>query len=262
MAMAPASQTMASVKSSVNYVPGEWEVRQRLAACYHLVDFFGWNDSIFNHISVRVPGPDRHFLINPFGLNYFEVTASNLVKVDLEGHAVGAHDVNYAGFLIHSAIHEAREDAHCIIHAHTVAGQAIACKKEGLSHDTFTGALLYGKVAYHDFEGVTLRPDEKPRMVENMGNKRIMILRNHGVLVAGATIENAFFGLWGFMDACEVQVARDGVAGPNIPLSEDIKQLSASVDFDQGGNNAKLFFDAAVRRMKATDLRRYADANS
>ena len=244
------------------YVPGEWELRQRLAECYHLVDFYGWNETIFNHISVRVPGPDRHFLINPFGLNYFEVTASNLVKVDLEGNAIGQNDINYAGFLIHSAIHEHRDDAHCVIHVHTAVGQAITCKKEGLSHDTFSGALLFSKVAYHDFEGVVLNPDEKARIVRDMGDKRVLLLRNHGALVAGKTVESAFFGLWVLMDACEVQAVRDGIAGPNIELSIGLKEHSAAIDQDQGGTLAVKFFDAAVRRMNATNLRRYSDINA
>jgi len=254
--------TKSSPTVSATYVPGEWELRQRLALCYHLVEFYGWNDTIFNHISVRVPGPDRHFLINPFGLNYFEITAANLVKVDLNGNAVGNAEINYAGFLIHSAIHENREDAHCVIHVHTVAGQAVACKKDGLSHDTFTGALLYGKVAYHDFEGVVLNADEKARIVQDMGDKRVLILRNHGFLVASETIESAFFGLWGLMDACEVQAVRDRIAGPNVELSVALKEHSAAIDQDQGGKLAGKFFDAAVRRMHATNFRRFADINA
>jgi len=260
--MTATNSVISSSTISATYAPGEWELRQRLALCYHLVDFYGWNDTIFNHISVRVPGPERHFLINPFGLNYFEVTASNLVKVDINGDAVGRADINYAGFIIHSAIHEHRDDAHCVIHVHTAVGQAVTCKKDGLSHDTFSGALLFSKVAYHDFEGVVLNPDEKERIVRDMGDKRVLLLRNHGALVAGDTIESAFFGLWVLMDACEVQAIRDRIAGPNIQLSSALKEHSSAIDLDQGGTLAVRFFDAAVRRMHATNLRQYADINA
>jgi len=131
----------------------EWRLRIELAAAYRVFDWYGWNETIFNHITVRVPGPERHFLINPFGLWYDEVTASNLVKVDLQGNPVAPSEypINRAGFIIHSAVHAARDDAHCIMHTHTTTGMAIACRRQGLQHDDFYGAMLIGRVAYHDF---------------------------------------------------------------------------------------------------------------
>src|SRR5262245_7240077 len=159
----------------------EWEARVQLAACYRIFDMLGWTEMIFNHITLRVPGPQRHFLINPFGLWYREVTASNLVKIDIDGNVIGESDwpVNRAGFVIHSAIHAAREDAHCIMHTHTTAGSAIACLRDGLLFDNFYAAMLHGNVAYHDFEGVTTRDDEMPRLVRSLGQKNCLVLRNH-----------------------------------------------------------------------------------
>ena len=164
----------------------EWELRLELAACYRAFDWMGWSELIYNHITARVPGPARHYLINPYGLWYSEVTASNLVKVNLAGEAVDGskYPVNRAGFIIHSAIHGAREDAHCVIHTHSTAGSAVACKKEGLRFDNFYSAVLYGEVAYHEFEGVTTDPAEQPRLVASLGKKAVLILRNHGLLVA------------------------------------------------------------------------------
>jgi ribulose-5-phosphate 4-epimerase/fuculose-1-phosphate aldolase len=241
---------------------GEWDVRQRLASCYHLFDFHGWNDTIFNHISVRVPGPDRHFLINPFGLNYGEVTASNLVKVDLQGNAVGGHNVNYAGFLIHSAIHEAREDMHCVIHMHTLATSAVAGKADGLSHDSFTGSMLYDKVAYHDFEGLVLRPDERERIVAHMGDKAILIMRNHGALTAGHTLEEAYVRMANLQNACEIQCAADAIAGPPQKLAPDVLARQDLGSVGGGASLARVIFDAAIRRMEMARSGRYADFRS
>ncbi|HVC10832.1 MAG TPA: class II aldolase/adducin family protein, partial [Burkholderiales bacterium] len=164
----------------------EWQARLELAACYRAFDWLGWTELIYNHITARVPGPERHYLINPYGLWYNEVTATNLVKVNLAGEAVDGsrYPVNRAGFVIHSAVHAAREDAHCIIHTHTTAGSAVASKKDGLRYDNFYGATLYGQVAYHDFEGVTTDLAEQPRLVASLGAKPVLILRNHGLLVA------------------------------------------------------------------------------
>lgn len=258
-----ASKAILDVSSTtdLDYEAGEWEVRKTLAACYHLFDYLGWNDSIFNHISVRVPGTDR-FLLNPFGLNYVEVTASNLVKVDLEGRAVGHHNVNYAGFLIHSAIHGARADAHCVMHTHSVAISAVAGKKEGLRHDSFNGALLYGQVAYHEFEGITLQPDEQQRLIESIGDKPIMILRNHGSLVTGRSIEQAFLSMFGLQTACEVQCAVDACAGESIRLPASVLQTDRTSGLDDNGTVARLFFDAAVRRMELARSGNYPDFRS
>ncbi len=230
----------------------EWRLRQELADCYQLFAHLGWTEAIFNHITVRVPGPERHYLINPFGLTYDEVTPENLVKIDLAGRPVGPtpYMVNPAGFIIHSAIHAAREDAHCIIHVHTTAGVAVACKERGLSHDNFYGAQFDGRVAYHDFEGISVHADEQPRLVRSLGDKDVLILRNHGLLVVGPDIPNAFRWLWTLQRACEVQCQSAAIAGADIPLSDEVRRASTKDAREfAAGKTARLMFDAMVRRM-------------
>ncbi|MBL8835096.1 MAG: class II aldolase/adducin family protein [Alphaproteobacteria bacterium] len=235
----------------------EWRLRLDLAACYRIFDHLGWAEMIFNHITVRVPGPERHFLINPFGLTYREVTASNLVKIDRQGRPVGPahHPVNPAGFIIHAAIHGAREDAHCVMHTHTTAGMAVACKERGLSHDNFYGAQLWGRVAYHDFEGITVHADEQPRLLAAIGAKDVVILRHHGLLVLGPSIERAFIDLWTLQRACDVQCGADALAGATAPLPQAVIEKTARdcAVFDSVGNTARLVFDAMVRRVAAID---------
>ena len=187
----------------------EWQARVQLAACYRIFDQLGWTEMIFNHITLRVPGPQRVFLINPFGLRYDEVTASNLVAVDIDGRPVRptGHAVNRAGFVTHSAIHGHLEHAHCVMHTHTTTGMAVACLEQGLSHDSFYGAQLHGRVAYHEFEGITVNPDERSRMLASIGDKPCVILRNHGLLSWGRDIAEAFLWLWTLQRACDVQIA-------------------------------------------------------
>jgi ribulose-5-phosphate 4-epimerase/fuculose-1-phosphate aldolase len=199
----------------------EWQARVELAACYRVFDLLGWTEMIFNHITLRVPGPQRVFLINPFGLMYHEVTASNLVAVDIDGRPVRPteHAVNRAGFVTHSAIHGHVDAAHCVMHTHTTTGMAVACLEQGLSHDSFYGAQLQGQVAYHEFEGVTVNPDERSRMLASIGDKRCVILRNHGLLSWGHDIAEAFMWLWTLQRACDVQVAALG-AGPMHAVGE------------------------------------------
>ena len=202
----------------------ETELRKQLAACYRIFDYMGWSEMIYNHITVKIPGDDEHFLINPYGLHYTEVKASNLVKVDIEGNKVddSPYAVNPAGLVIHTAIHAARPDIHCIAHTHTTEGMAIACSKEGLRTDNFYSALLNNRVAYHDFEGITVMDDEKPRLVKSLGDKNILILRNHGLLVGGRSIAEAFQTMWGLQRACEVQMAIDSTDKPPIPISDEV----------------------------------------
>ena len=232
--------------------PEEWEVRLELAALYRAFDWLGWTESIFNHITARVPGPDRHYLINPFGLNYNEVTATNLVKVNLAGETMDGskYPVNKAGFVIHSAIHAAREDAHCVIHTHTTAGSAVACKQDGLRFDNFYSALLYGQVAYHDFEGVTTDLSEQPRLVRSLGDKAILILRNHGLLVACPSISQAYLTYWALQRACEIQAATDAMHGENLPVRRDVLEGSAARNEAvlSGPRPAGPPFDALLRR--------------
>jgi ribulose-5-phosphate 4-epimerase/fuculose-1-phosphate aldolase len=232
--------------------PEEWARRLELAACYRAFDWLGWTELIYNHITARVPGPERHYLINPYGLWYSEVTASNLVKIDSAGRTVDGskHPVNLAGFVIHSAIHAAREDAHCIIHTHTTAGSAVACKKEGLRFDNFYSAALYGQVAYHDFEGVTTDLTEQPRLVASLGGKPVLILRNHGLLVACPSIPEAFSTYWTLQRACEIQLATDAMRGDNLALTAQVLAATpARVQaFRSGPRPGGLAFDALLRR--------------
>lgn len=206
----------------------EQELRVQLAACYRIFDYMGWTELIYNHITVKIPGDEHHFLINPYGLHYSEVKASNLVKVDIVGNIVEQSDypVNPAGMMIHTAIHAARPDVVCIAHTHTDAGMAVACSDEGLRNDNFYSALLNNRIAYHDFEGITLMDDEKPRLVANLGDKNMLILRNHGLLTCGRSIAEAFHGLWAMQRSCEVQVACDSTGKPIIPVGTDVLAMT------------------------------------
>ena len=199
----------------------ERKARVELAAAYRIFDMLGWVEMIFNHITVRVPGPEVRFLINPFGLHYREVTASNLVLIDIDGNPVRETKwpVNRAGFVIHSAIHAAIPQAHCVMHTHTTTGIAVACLEEGLSPNNFYGAMLVGKVAYHEFEGITVEPGEKERLVRDIGDKPAVILRNHGLLAWGPSVCEAFLVIWTLQRACDVQIAasRAGAVHPIRP---------------------------------------------
>ena len=235
----------------------EQELRVQLAACYRIFDHLGWSEMIFNHITVKIPGPEHHFLINPYGLHYSEVKASNLVKVDIEGNIVEdtEYRVNPAGIVIHTAIHAARPDIHCIAHTHTTAGMAVACAEEGLRTDNFYSALLHKRIAYHDFEGLTVDDDEKPRLIANMGDKRLMILRNHGLLSAGRTIAEAFINLWTMERSCEIQVAADSTGRPLIPVAESILEKGERLMAKQsaGSPTGDLEFKALQRVIEKKD---------
>jgi ribulose-5-phosphate 4-epimerase/fuculose-1-phosphate aldolase len=207
----------------VPVTPEEREARVQLAACYRIFNHLGWVEMIFNHITLRVPGPEKLFLINPFGLHYSEITASSLVLIDIEGNPVreSKWPVNKAGFVIHSAIHAAVPDAHCIMHTHTTTGMAVACQKDGLSPTNFYAAQLHGGVAYHDFEGITVEEGEKQRLVASIGTKRAVILRNHGLLAWGPSVPEAYMTLWTLQRACDVQIAASS-AGSLNPIRSDV----------------------------------------
>lgn len=196
----------ASLKGRVS--AEEWQARVDCAALYRLVALYGWDDLIFTHISMRLPGPEHHFLINPYGMLFDEITASSLVKVDLEGAIVSptSHFINPAGFTIHSAIHAAREDARCVIHLHTDAGVGVAAQKEGLLPLSQNALLVRPHLAYHEYEGVALNLDERERLVRDLGDKKMMLLRNHGTLALGATAAEAFIGIFFLERACAQQV--------------------------------------------------------
>lgn len=239
--------------------PAEWALRVQLAATYRVFAMLGWTELIYNHITVRVPGPSRHFLINPFGLHYTEVTASNLLKIDLDGNLVGAaahaaHVVNPAGFVVHSALHRALEDAHCIMHTHTTAGMAVACSEAGLDNNNFYAAQLYDQVAYHDFEGITLRADEGPRLVANLGERRLLILRNHGLLAIGSTIAQAFALLWTLNRACEIQLATAALGRPRLIPEQVARQASRdALQFDAAYGAGSDVLDALIRQVERID---------
>jgi ribulose-5-phosphate 4-epimerase/fuculose-1-phosphate aldolase len=201
-----APHASASLRDRVG--PEEHQVRVDLAACYRLVALHGWDDLIFTHISAKVPGPEKHFLINPYGQLFEEITASSLVKIDRDGNIVGESPfpVNPAGFVIHSAIHDARADAHCVLHLHTPAGQAVSAQEHGLLPLTQTAMTLHGGVAYHDYEGIAVDTDERARLAADLGDKSAMILRNHGTLTLGETVADAFVRMYFLERACEAQV--------------------------------------------------------
>ena len=245
---------MNSSLNPINVTQAEWELRVNLAQCYHLVDYFGWTETIFNHISARLPGNEHYYLVNPFGLNYTEVTPENLLKVDLTGQKVtpSEYDANPAGFALHSAVHGARDDIRCLIHTHTTPISAIAQKKQGFKHDNFYGAQLYGRVGYHTFEGITLFEDEKQRMIESLANHHILVLRNHGVAVGESSIEKAFFLLWTVQRAAEIQCQADAMTGEDVALEDQIKQKCADLTqmLIQDSGFADKFFNAMVRKMR------------
>ncbi|WP_033920933.1 class II aldolase/adducin family protein [Sphingomonas sp. 37zxx] len=194
----------------------EWEARQQLAACYRVFDMLGWSEMIYNHITLKVPGEEGAFLINPFGLHFSEVKASNLVKIDLDGNKLDGspYPVNLAGFTQHAVFHRNLPDAHCIMHTHTTAGMAVSSVEGGLRPVNFYACSFAGQIAYHDFEGVTVRSEEGERLVANLGDKRVMFLKNHGILVMGRTLPEAFIKHWSLQRACEIQIATAGMGTP------------------------------------------------
>ena len=204
--MSEALEIPTDIKSRVS--EEEWKTREDLAAAYRLVAHYGWDDMVFTHLSARVPGPDEHFLLNPFGVLFEEVTASSLVKIDLDGAVVldNGYQVNAAGFTIHSAIHGAREDAQAVMHLHTDAGVAVSCMKEGCLPLNQHAMFVYHDVAYHDWEGVALNLDERERLIADIEDKHLMMLRNHGTLAVGGSIASCFMRLYYLERACSIQL--------------------------------------------------------
>ncbi len=235
----------------------ERELRVQLAAAYRLVDHFGWTELIYGHLTARVPGPEHHFLINPYGLNYDEITASNLVKIDIDGNVIegGDYGVNFAGFVIHSAVHMQKEDRNrVVLHTHTRAGMAVAALEDGLLPVSMTSTQFYDDIAYHDYEGVSIYLDERARIVEALGDKKAMIMRNHGLLVAGRTVPEAFLNLYRLERACQVQIDA-AAAGKLRQISGNVAARSrddlevAATDQPKGD----LEFAALMRKMDKID---------
>ena len=202
----------------------EWETRVNLAAAYRLVALFGWDDLVFTHISARVPGPEHHFLINPYGWMFEEITASSLVKIDLQARKVmpSPYDINPAGFTIHSAIHAAREDALCVMHVHSLNGVAVSAQKNGLLPISQQSLFVLSSLAYHDYEGVALNEEEKPRLVRDFGDRNFLMLRNHGLLTAAGSAADAFLFMYLFEASCMIQVRAQSGGAELIPIAKPI----------------------------------------
>src|SRR3989454_2433013 len=205
----------------------EWQTRVDLAAAYRLVALYGWDDLIFTHLSARVPGPEHHFLINPYGMMFEEITASSLVKINLQGEIVtpSPYFINPAGFTIHSAVHAAREDALCVIHLHTDYGIAVSAQQNGLLPISQQSLFALSSLAYHEYEGLALNEAEKARLVSDLGNKNYMILRNHGLLTVGETVPDAFLAMFLLERACKIQILAQAGGAKLVPVSEAILPL-------------------------------------
>ncbi len=234
----------------------EWQVRTDLAACYRIIAMNGWDDLIFTHISARVPGSDNHFLINPYGMMFEEITASSLVKVDLNGDKVmeSPHPVNPAGFVIHSAVHAARHDAGCVLHTHTKAGVAVSIQAEGLLPLSQISLIAYGSLAYHDYEGIALNEDEKPRLVADLGENNALILRNHGLLTAGATIADAYLFMYALETACQIQIMAQSSGVGLIQIPQPIVDgIQAQAEQVLKGLGGALAWPGLLRKLDRRD---------
>lgn len=234
----------------------EWALRVDLAATYRLVALHGWDDLVFTHISARVPGPEHHFLINPYGMMFEEITASSLVKIDVDGNKIeeSPFPVNPAGFTIHSAIHMNRDDAHCVIHLHTTDGVAVSAQADGLLPLDQHAMMVAGDVAYHDYEGIALDLDERDRLVHDIGNKHVMILRNHGTLALGKSCADAFLRIYYLERACSMQVrALSGGAKPNWPNQGVPEKTSAQGQGAFDGMLGALAWPALRRKLDRVD---------
>lgn len=230
----------------------ETTIRRDLAAAYRLVALFGWDDLVFTHLTAKIPGPEHHFLINPYGMTFEEITASSLVKIDAEGNKVedSPWPVNPAGFLIHSTIHDAREDAGCVMHTHSLNGVAVSAQKQGLLPLSQQSLFVLSSLAYHDYEGVALEEGERARLVADLGDANFLMLRNHGLLTLGPTVADAFLEMYLFEAACTVQVRALAGGGEMIHIPQQIlagaKRMQQQVTHQQG---AALVWPGLLRRL-------------
>lgn len=230
----------------------EWQVRVDLAAAYRLVAHYGWDDLVFTHISARVPGPEHHFLINPYGMMFDEITASSLVKVDLEGKIVmdSEYSINPAGFTIHSAVHAAREDALCVIHLHTDCGIAVSAQASGLLPISQQSLFVLASLGYHDYEGLALNEEEKPRLVADLGNKTFLILRNHGLLTVGRTVADAFLAMFLLERSCRIQILAQSGGTDLIPIDKKVfAQIPAQEAVVTQGGGGRLVWPGLLRKL-------------
>lgn len=230
----------------------EWRVRMDLAATYRLVADYGWDDLVFTRISARVPGPEHHFLINPYGMMFEEITASSLVKVDLEGKIVMESDyrINPAGFTIHSAVHAAREDALCVMHLHTDYGIAVSVQQEGLLPISQQSLFVLSSLGYHDYEGLALNDEEKPRLVADLGTKTFLILRNHGLLTVGPSVADAFLSMFLLERACRIQILAQSGGGKLVSIDKKIfAQIPAQEAVVTQGGGGRLVWPGLLRKL-------------
>jgi ribulose-5-phosphate 4-epimerase/fuculose-1-phosphate aldolase len=243
-----------SVRDQVS--DAEWQIRVDLAACYRLIAVYGWDDLVFTHISARVPGADEHFLINAYGLLFEEMTASSLVKVDLSGAKVldTPHMINPAGFTIHSAIHQARHDVGCVLHTHTKAGVAVSAQAGGLLPLSQVSLFPLASIAYHDYEGLALNDAEKPRLVADLGSRSSMILRNHGLLTATATIPDAFLSMYILETACQTQLLAQSAGVPLTMIGQEILAgIKAQAEAVTKGLGGGLAWPGLLRKLDRRD---------
>ena len=234
----------------------EWRLRVDLAACYRIIAMHGWDDLVFTHISARVPGPDEHFLINAYGMLFEEMTASSLIKLDLDGNKVldSPHTVNPAGFVIHSAIHEARPDVGCVLHTHSKAGVAVSAQPAGLQPISQTSLFACATLAYHDYEGVALNDAEKPRLVADLGNRNCLMLRNHGLLTTGPTVADAFLLMYVFETACQIQIMAQGSGAELLQVPQPIVDgIEAQAEQVTRGLGGQLVWPGLLRKLDRRD---------
>jgi len=242
-----------SLKDKVS--PQEWQLRLDLAAAYRLVALYGWSDLVFTHISARIPGPEHHFLINPYGLMFDEVTASSLVKVDQQCNKLSdsPFNVNPAGFVIHSAVHEVREDAGCVLHTHTRAGVAVSAQAGGVLPISQQSTFVLASLAYHGYEGVAFRDEEKPRLQADLGAANFLVLRNHGLLTVGQTIADAFLAMYIFESTCQIQVSAQ--AGGELKHIDPriVQGVAEAMRVQTGGMGGAFAWPALLRKLDRLD---------
>ncbi len=233
----------------------EWQLRCDLAACYRFVARYGWSDLVFTHISARVPGPGHHFLINPYGLMFDEITASSLVLVDQEGNQVREtpFHVNRAGFVIHSAIHSAREDVQCVLHTHTRAGVAVSAQRAGVLPISQQSTFVLASLGYHAYEGVALRDEEKPRLQADLGSATFLMLRNHGLLTVGATIADAFLAMYMFESTCQIQLSAQAGGELNLVDPQILAGVADAARLQTSGMGGMFVWPALLRQLDRTD---------
>ena len=243
--------------ASARFTPEEWAIRVDLAAAYRLVAHFHWDDLVFTHITARLPGPEHHFLINPYGMMFDEITASSLVKIDMDGKKVAENPwpINPAGFTIHSAVHAARHDVLCVLHTHTLNGVAVSAQKNGVLPLSQQSIFVLQSLAYHDYEGVALRDDEKPRLVADLGTKSYLMLRNHGLLTVGRTIAEAFQAMYIFEAACAIQIRAQAGGGELVPVQQGIidTAMQQAREVSNGLGPHQLIWPGLLRRLDRID---------